>query len=70
MSRDELLEVYNFDGISPHNLQVVLDFMYRQITWAELTSNSEAAVAADILKVTQHEHPVDRQGGVIEDSDG
>ena len=42
--------------------------MYRQISWAELTSNAEAAVAAEILKVIQHDQ--DRSGSIVEDSEG
>ena len=47
----DLLDVYNFDGVSAGPLQVVLDYMYRQIQWADIITSSEAEVIADTLKV-------------------
>ena len=48
----DLLDVYNFDGVSAGPLQMVLNYMYRQIQWADVLKSPEAQVISDTLKVS------------------
>ena len=34
---DNFLEVYNFDGVTFPQLSLVVSYMYRQISWKQLT---------------------------------
>ena len=72
LSQGELLDIYNFDGIHVDNLQIVLDYMYHQISWGELQSNAEATIAAKtlgIMEQTSHCDPfLDRS--VLKDTEG
>jgi len=72
LSQGELLDIYNFDGIHVDNLQIVLDYMYHQISWGELQSNAEATIAAKtlgIMEQTSHSDSfLDRS--VLKDTEG
>ncbi len=51
----ELLDIYHFDGISCENLQMVVDYIYRQMTWDSLSENTEALNAAHTLQIQRHD---------------
>ena len=53
----ELLDAYHFDGISKANLQLVIDYVYRKLSWEDLLRNSEAALAAQTIQVVPYEVP-------------
>ena len=72
LSQGELLDIYNFDGIHVDNLQIVLDYMYHQISWSELQSNAEATIAAKTLGIMEQTSPPDPvlDRSVLKDTDG
>ena len=47
----DLLDAYNFVGISRDNLQIVVDYMYRRCTLNDVKENTEAAFAAQAIQV-------------------
>ncbi|KAK2140976.1 hypothetical protein LSH36_1193g00001 [Paralvinella palmiformis] len=60
LDKGELLNVYNFDGIQSKNMQVLVDYMYHQVSWHEVQANEEAAEVARILEVIEHEETMNR----------
>ena len=63
--------MYNFDGIHVDNLQIVLDYMYHQISWRELQSNAEATIAAKTLGIMEQvQGPALDQSSVLKDMEG
>ena len=66
---DTFLDVYNFDGISSEQLELVVDYMYRQISWQQLVADNVALSLVSTLEIYNYELGR-RESGVGEGGEG
>ena len=60
-AEDSIQDFYHLDGIKQAPLKLLIDYVYRQVSWQDIQANQEALTAAEALGIYQHETREDRK---------